>query len=62
MKSAAHSKIPARPLGCRPLGYNPQVKIADGIPRFVEWYRSQLLEKRGQVRPHCQHVPAELSE
>jgi UDP-glucuronate 4-epimerase len=24
------------------LGYNPQTKIAEGIPRFVEWYRSTL--------------------
>lgn len=23
------------------LGYDPQVKIADGIPRFVEWYRAR---------------------
>ena len=26
----------------RLLGYNPQVKIAEGIPKFVEWYRSQV--------------------
>ena len=24
------------------LGYNPQTKIAEGIPRFVEWYRSMV--------------------
>jgi len=24
----------------RLLGYNPQTKIADGIPKFVEWFRS----------------------
>lgn len=23
------------------LGYNPQVKIEEGIPKFVEWYRTQ---------------------
>ena len=23
------------------LGYNPQTKIADGIPRFVEWFRAK---------------------
>lgn len=23
------------------LGYNPKTKIADGIPKFVEWFRSQ---------------------
>ncbi|MEO5860222.1 MAG: GDP-mannose 4,6-dehydratase, partial [Pyrinomonadaceae bacterium] len=22
------------------LGYNPQTKIEDGIPKFVEWFRS----------------------
>ena len=22
------------------LGYNPKTKIEDGIPKFVEWYRS----------------------
>ena len=25
----------------RLLGYNPQVKIEDGIPRFIEWFRRQ---------------------
>jgi UDP-glucuronate 4-epimerase len=25
----------------RLLGYNPQVKIEDGIPRFIEWFRQQ---------------------
>ncbi|MEO6054001.1 MAG: NAD-dependent epimerase/dehydratase family protein [Chthoniobacterales bacterium] len=25
----------------RLLGYNPQTKIAEGIPKFVEWYRKQ---------------------
>ena len=25
----------------RLLGYNPQTKIADGIPKFVEWYRQK---------------------
>jgi UDP-glucuronate 4-epimerase len=25
----------------RMLGYSPQVKIAEGIPRFVEWFRAQ---------------------
>ena len=24
----------------RLLGYNPTTKIADGIPKFVEWFRS----------------------
>ncbi len=23
------------------LGYNPQIKISEGIPRFVEWYLSR---------------------
>jgi UDP-glucuronate 4-epimerase len=23
------------------LGYNPTTKIADGIPKFVEWFRSR---------------------
>ena len=23
------------------LGYDPKVKISEGIPRFVEWYASQ---------------------
>jgi UDP-glucuronate 4-epimerase len=23
------------------LGYNPQIKVEEGIPRFIEWYRSQ---------------------
>jgi UDP-glucuronate 4-epimerase len=23
------------------LGYNPQTKIADGIPKFVQWYLAQ---------------------
>lgn len=27
------------------LGYNPHTQIAEGIPRFVEWYRSTLAEK-----------------
>ena len=26
----------------RLLGYNPQVKIEDGIPRFVEWFKGQM--------------------
>jgi UDP-glucuronate 4-epimerase len=26
----------------RVLGYNPKVKIEEGIPRFVEWFRSTL--------------------
>ena len=25
------------------LGYNPQTKIAEGLPKFVEWYRTSLL-------------------
>ena len=25
----------------RLLGYNPQVKIEDGVPRFIEWFRQQ---------------------
>ena len=25
----------------RLLGYNPQIKIVDGIPRFIEWLRQQ---------------------
>jgi UDP-glucuronate 4-epimerase len=25
----------------RLLGYNPQVKIEDGIPRFIDWFRQQ---------------------
>ncbi len=25
----------------RLLGYNPQTKIEDGIPRFIEWFRQQ---------------------
>ena len=25
----------------RLLGYDPQTKIEDGIPRFVEWFRQQ---------------------
>jgi len=25
----------------RVLGYDPQTKIEDGIPRFVEWFRQQ---------------------
>jgi UDP-glucuronate 4-epimerase len=25
----------------RLLGYNPQVKIEDGIPRFVDWFKRQ---------------------
>ena len=25
----------------RLLGYNPQIKIEDGIPRFIEWFRQQ---------------------
>jgi UDP-glucuronate 4-epimerase len=25
----------------RLLDYNPQVKIEDGIPRFVEWFKGQ---------------------
>jgi UDP-glucuronate 4-epimerase len=24
------------------LGYNPSTKIADGIPKFVEWFRTTL--------------------
>ena len=24
------------------LGYHPQTKIAEGLPKFVEWYRSSL--------------------
>jgi UDP-glucuronate 4-epimerase len=24
------------------LGYNPQTKIAEGLPKFVEWYRASL--------------------
>ena len=26
----------------RVLGYDPQTKIEDGIPRFVEWFRQQI--------------------
>ncbi len=26
------------------LGYNPQTKIAAGIPKFVEWFRSNAQE------------------
>ena len=33
--SADVSKARAR------LGYNPQVKIAAGIPRFVDWFRNR---------------------
>ena len=25
------------------LGYNPQTKIAEGIPRFVAWFKSRRL-------------------
>jgi nucleoside-diphosphate-sugar epimerase len=25
----------------RVLGYDPQVKIEEGIPRFVEWFRGE---------------------
>ena len=27
----------------RLLGYNPQIKIEDGIPRFIEWFRQQTV-------------------
>ena len=27
------------------LGYNPTTKIADGVPKFVEWYRENLRKK-----------------
>ena len=27
----------------RLLGYNPQTKIEDGIPRFIEWFRQQTV-------------------
>jgi len=31
----------------RLLGYNPQVKIKDGIPLFVRWFQEREERKRG---------------
>ena len=36
------------------LGYNPRVKIAEGIPKFAEWFKSEKpvnRTKRGQLKP-----------
>ena len=39
------------------LGYNPTTQIADGIPKFVEWFRSiseSTDEELSQMRPSVQ--------
>jgi UDP-glucuronate 4-epimerase len=38
----------------RKLGYAPKVKIDEGIPKFVEWFRKQSRAPGGKLRPLAQ--------